>query len=374
MPTLTSAYTSSHRVVFSDYVVFCREVAICGSLALLISGVSDRLYFGEWTFPAYQWLHFNVAQDLAVFYGRNDWHYFLSQGLPLLLTAYLPFTLVALYQTTSLASYDIRSILSTIVFVVIASLSLISHKEVRFIYPLLPILHLLTAPTIAAYFQTSVNTSASQPKNQPASTRRKPLLAFILSLHVLIAGYTSVRHQRGVISVTSFLRQEYERVVIDGRGRFISSPEADAVDIVDTNRRDFSPNETFAAFLMPCHSTPWRSQLIHPGLKAWALTCDPPIHIPASDSAARAAYKDEGDRFYDNIPKFLDEEVGGKEKPWPMYVVGFQGIEEELRKWYNSKGWGVMTERWRTANSDWHDDQKRVGDVVVWQFGDSGTT
>jgi phosphatidylinositol glycan class B len=361
MPTLTSAYSSSNRVVFADYLIFFREIAVCGSIALVLSGISDRLYYGEWTFPAYQLMHFNVAQDIAVFYGRNDWHYYLSQGFPLLLITYLPFTVIGLYHTSSLSSHDIRGIFATITFFTITTLSFISHKEVRFIYPLLPILHLLTAPTISAYFQKPRVVESPDLREKSATTRRKPLLALILAINVLIAGYTSVRHQRGVISVTSFLRQEYEREYLG------PSPDTDPFGVVKTNI-DLSGNETFAGFLMPCHSTPWRSQLIHSGLKAWALTCDPPIHIPASDSAARAAYRDEADRFYDDIHKFLDEEVGGKEKPWPRYVVGFEGIEEELRKWYEGKGWGVMSERWRTANSDWHDDQRRVGDVIVWQF------
>jgi GPI mannosyltransferase 3 len=73
MPTVTRFFSASRLKSF-DYVILIREATLCGSIILLVSGVSDRLYYGEWTFPPYQFLNFNVNQDLAVFYGRNDWH------------------------------------------------------------------------------------------------------------------------------------------------------------------------------------------------------------------------------------------------------------------------------------------------------------
>ena len=93
---LRVSLNGAHMVVFSDMLLFSREVVYCGVAVLGASAISDRLYFGIWTFPPYQWLNFNITQSLAVFYGTNDWHYYLSQGLPLLLTNYLPFAVQAL--------------------------------------------------------------------------------------------------------------------------------------------------------------------------------------------------------------------------------------------------------------------------------------
>ncbi|PBP19118.1 Alg9-like mannosyltransferase [Diplocarpon rosae] len=355
MPTLGSLLNK--RAPLSDYLTLFRETIVCGSAILLISFVSDYLYYGEWTFPPYQFLHFNISQNLAVFYGRNDWHYYLSQGLPLLLTTYLPFTLVALYQASLRSSSDIRFLFTTTILLTLGSLSLISHKEVRFIYPLLPLFHILTAPTISAFFRAAPSTSAIA-IDHPPLTRHKSLLAILLALNILIAGYTTRVHQSGVLSVLQFLRSEYELLALDARGRPLSSLNSS------------EPTETFVAFLMPCHSTPWRSQLIHSNLHAWALTCSPPLHL-AAYTAEREAYRDEADRFYDDPHKFLREEVGTRERPWPRYVVGFEGIEGDLRTWYEDKMKGFkVKERWRTGNSQWHDDWRRVGDVVVWEFVD----
>lgn len=373
MPTITGLLSST-GLSFADYNVLLREAVLCGSVVLLVAALSDRYYFGEWTFPPYQWLNFNINQDLAVFYGRNDWHYYLSQGLPLLLTTSFPFTLVALYHTTALSTSNIRFSFTIIVLFTLATLSIISHKEVRFIYPLLPLLHILTASTISSFFfQTIITPPSATAKDQTpkatTTTKRAPLLYTLLTLNLLIAGYTTTFHQRGVISVTKFLRNEYELLALDGRGRLLSDPNAGGYDFVP-KKTDYSDNETFAAFLMPCHSTPWRSQLFYSGLEAWALTCEPPIHL-AAHSKERADYRDEADRFYDNPIKFLKEEVGTKDRPWPRYVVGFQGIEGVLKEYYESQmKRRKVQERWRSSNSHWHDDWRRQGDVVVWEFVD----
>ena len=82
-------------------------------------------------------------------------------------------------------------------------------------------------------------------------------------------------------------------------------------------------------------------------------------------------YRDEADRFYDDPVRFLKEEVNTKEKPWPRYVVGFEGIEGVLKSYYEEEMKGfVVREKWRGFNSHWHDDSRRKGDVVVWEFVD----
>ncbi len=156
-----------------DYLLLVREAAFCGATVITISAISDRLYFDVWTFPPYQWLYFNITQSLAVFYGVNDWHYYLSQGLPLLLTTYIPFAGVALWSASSISPAgwptlvaNIRFDLTFMMLSMIATLSLISHKEVRFIYPLLPALHVLTAPHVLSFFNATPLAALEQPSQK----------------------------------------------------------------------------------------------------------------------------------------------------------------------------------------------------------------
>jgi phosphatidylinositol glycan class B len=414
--------TRDSPLLKSTVWVLLREIAVCGTAVLALSLISDRLYFGFWTFPPYKWLYFNISQSLAVFYGHMPWHYYLSQGVPLLTTTFLPFTVVGIYKAASSPASNLSplqsNILRTLAFTtvaMIATLSLISHKEVRFIYPLLPVLHILAAPYISAFFTKRPDVTATTTNTQPAGStssqpspvilRHKLTLANILSLNLLLAGYLSIFHQSAPIAVLSFLRSEFERI----------HPDALALT-TDLSSSSASPNkneeeekkELFALFLTPCHSTPWRSHLVYPALRARALTCEPPLHT-APGSVERQTYLDEADRFYLREGedeggllygvKFLAEEMwpglvsssssqfhtregGGKEEgkgkvgeeEMPRYIVGFEGIEPVLEAFFGqagpAQGMGVKPRRvWSAWNGLFNDDWRRRGRLVVWDTG-----
>ncbi|MCJ1251171.1 glycosylphosphatidylinositol anchor biosynthesis [Trapelia coarctata] len=381
-----------------ERLVLIRETALCGSLILAISATLDRIYYGQWVFPPFRFLYFNIAKSLAVFYGRNDWHYYLSQGFPLLLTTSLPFALIDIYHaTTSSASFPatalqstIRHQLATLTLLVPFALSLVSHKEVRFIYPLLSPLHVLAAKSFTEFFLPAIS-PVSPTRRTPSSLLRRLLLFSLLGINIFIATLSTQYHQPAPLSVLSYLRSQYETHYLTQPPQSALIPQADTTMTI--------------GFLMPCHSTPWRSHLVHPGIKAWALTCEPPIHLNNS-AAARAAYRDEADRFYDNPTQFLKTHLGspprrkdilgsktpqeglgmgrihetegawdGKEgtKVWPDYLVFFEQLEGTLKGYVGGRGGYV--EGWRGWNSWGHDDWRRKGDVVVWCLrgeGESG--
>ncbi|KAF2809649.1 uncharacterized protein BDZ99DRAFT_571427 [Mytilinidion resinicola] len=352
VPTLWRATTRGRFVLV-------REVLACGSAILVLSVLSDRLFYGFWTLPPVRFLYFNIAQSLAVFYGRNRPDYYLTEGIPLLLTTALPFAAVGIWQnlpkpTAFAAPRDARDAFTRTVLgrlactsiTVAVVMSLISHKEVRFLYPVLPFLHVLAAGPLCA-FSNSLTAS------------RKAILAVLLSLNLIIAGYVSQVHQRGVIDVMSYLRHQYE------------AQQLEPFDV---------------GFLMPCHSTPWRSHLVHPGIHAWALTCEPPIDVPLSE---RGAYLDEADQFYiepgpsgwinkhmadlrtvsaDSISEGADEgnafvSTNRGLRAWPQYLVFFEQLEETTTEVLQGTRY---TECWRGFNTHFHDDSRRRGDVIVW--------
>lgn len=355
------------------------ESVLCGSAVLLLSVLIDRFYYQYWTFPPLKFIYFNVVQSLSVFYGRNDWHYYLSQGFPLLLTTALPFALVGIYQalcspnaSKSPLANTVLSQLATIICCVPSVLSLISHKEVRFIYPLLPILHILAAAPLTHFFAPSLISPLRSRLTPPQALFRRLILALLILLNATISLYTSTIHQRGVIDVLTYLRHQHE-----------------------TYYQESPPNANLtAAFLMPCHSTPWRSHLIHPSISAWALTCEPPVHLSPE---AKKTYLDEADIFYANpmswikqnmsrqppqrgrglshgyshhhYPSALDshspQDRGNtfRRREWPDYLVFFSKAEETLAVALRGSGY---VECWRGFNSQWHDDWRRQGDVVVW--------
>ncbi|OLE52861.1 MAG: hypothetical protein AUG51_15975 [Acidobacteria bacterium 13_1_20CM_3_53_8] len=185
------------------------------------------------------------------------------------------------------------------------------------------------------------------------------LLLTIIALNATIAIYTSTIHNSGVIAVTDYLRNQHSKHYLSST----SNPIGAASPPTDTNMT--------VAFLMPCHSTPWRSHLIHPGIHGWALTCEPPLHLNAT---TRKAYLDEADTFYADpllwlrshmsrspprSPGFFgtriralnrnrDPEfpVGGR-REWPDYLVFFEQLEGVMHTALQGSGYG---ECWRGFN------------------------
>ena len=140
-----------------------KSALVCGSSVLVLSTGMDRTFYGAWVFPPLRFLYFNLVHSLAVFYGKNRPDYYFTEGLPLLLTTALPFAAVGLWRSLH-AGFAGRSnqedglvvtcfVLALAVATSVIALSLISHKEVRFIYPLLPILHVLAAKPMAVFFR-----------------------------------------------------------------------------------------------------------------------------------------------------------------------------------------------------------------------------
>jgi phosphatidylinositol glycan class B len=322
--------------------------------------VCDRFYYGLWVFPPLLFVYFNIAQSLAIFYGSNRLDYYLTEGVPLLLMTMVPFAAVGLYQGVALSfrkpSKSIQPSLKEVVAgmltwtsaFMIMSLSLISHKEARFLYPLLPSLHLFVASSLAQFAHR-------------LRSWRSILVLGLFFINIAVALYTTQIHQRGVIDVMEFLRSQHETKMDSGN--------------------------TTVAFLMPCHSTPWRSHLLHSNIDAWALTCEPPIDIPLEE---RSTYEDEADVFYnspsiwleqnmenmttislvsntsskwDDQQRNVDGRITGQHRSWPQYLVFFEQLESQMKAYLKKAPYKPC---WRGANTDWHDDWRRQGDVVVW--------
>lgn len=381
----------------AELTTFVREVFLCGGVVLALSSVVDRLFYQDWTFPPWNFLYVNVAQSIAVFYGNNNWHYYLTQGYPLLLTTALPFGLIGLYR----ALYDtpayrnlsqpsrrtLTSLSITCLFVPLV-LSIISHKEVRFIYPLLPALHIIAAHPISTYFASAFD--SLRPYSRNSQVLKRALFGFLLLLNLSISLYTATIHNVGVITITTYLRQNFET-------HYLPLPASTA------------PNMT-VGFLMPCHSTPWRSHLQYPptsstpGIDAWALTCEPPLGLNATE---KQNYLDEADQFYVEPVAWLkrhmsrnppvpslphsggvhheggifaakprrvfevearDEEVLWRERkgrrPWPDYLVFFGQLEPRLKDVVGRRS--GYRECQRVWNGHWNEDWRRRGEIVVW--------
>lgn len=292
-----------------------------GSLALGLSAIVDYQFYGHAVFPPAKFIAFNVVRSLSRFYGVAPWHYYLAQGVPLVLLGFLPVTLLELWRRRASAGPRL------VVFVVFMY-SLLAHKEFRFILPLVPLLHV--------YFGAGMARVAASHSTLSA----RMLFVAFAAINLAVAGYLGTFHQRGVVDVIEWIRDE--------------------------------PTVSSVGILMPCHSTPWQAHLRRPDIDAWFLTCEPPLtddilmassfatHGPELVPDPAGEYLDEADQFYWNPTQFLEKTVPAVHD-WPSHVVFFDNLRPVIDGFFTD-----YREVARFFNSHFHEDRRRYGDVVVY--------
>ncbi|KAJ1524707.1 hypothetical protein HK096_000787, partial [Nowakowskiella sp. JEL0078] len=220
----------------------------------------------------------NVVSNISSFYGTHPWHWYLTQGLPVVTLSYLPFIFWIMWNAISKPQHNERqNILDLQLFQVaswiIGNLSLLSHKEFRFILMIVPItcvyvgfgLDVLEKQKLLDDYQVKKKDNVDPgtkikkvrfdlPKsnfNQKKSWFYCILFALGIT-NFIPAAYFSIVHQRGVVDVMYWLRQR-----------------SSGIGLEDNPVRS-------VLFLMPCHSTPYYSQL-HKIIPMRFLSCEPPI-------------------------------------------------------------------------------------------------
>lgn len=226
-------------------------------------------------------------------------------------------------------------------------MSFIGHKEFRFLLPIIPLLliyagvsldnirEIKNASVKDTEFKTNPKKNNSLKKrksnskkldtkseNKISNFKLKWNIAFIILTNVISAFYLTQIHQRGVVDVIYYLKNQFNN----------------------------EPGSVI--FLMPCHSTPLQSILHNPHVTIKVLGCEPPLNTKVIDEAKV---------FYENKNLYLDELVDNR---W-NYLVIFQVLTEndDVKTWMDTRY--IFYKRF--FNSHWHWDEKRKGDVMVYK-------
>ncbi|KZT71275.1 glycosyltransferase family 22 protein [Daedalea quercina L-15889] len=331
-------------------VVLLLNAAAIGVLVTLGVFLLDSAYYGSPTCTPLNFLRTNLS-SVSLFYGISQWHYYLSQALPILCTTALPFVAHGAWLVMHSSNSSLKAMLGLIVWT-IGVYSLAGHKEWRFIHPLLPLMHILAAKSLVDLAPRSRAHSVG------VSIRTSHRLLLLATLP--LAAYVVFFHSRSQIEVMYYLRG-------------LPTEEVRTV-----------------GFLMPCHSTPWQAYLHRPDLaspgRLWALGCEPPI-----SGQNLSSYKDQTDVFYESptnylrtrLPTTVDPafppspmpytppgtvlpEHGDWQHEWPEYLVMFGSLleDDETRSILEGESY---REVWKTE-SGWEGDRRRQGGVRVWRF------
>ena len=117
--------------------------------------------------------------------------------------------------------------------------SLLSHKEFRFILPIVPMAMMICGKGMDQMATASLSTNMKKhddnnsTKTHHLSFKGKLLAVFLILTNILVSLFTGLIHQRGTLDVMRALEEKIKHV----------------------------PN-TSVLFLMPCHSTPYYRYVI----------------------------------------------------------------------------------------------------------------
>uniref|UniRef100_A0A2P2I3D7 Mannosyltransferase n=1 Tax=Hirondellea gigas TaxID=1518452 RepID=A0A2P2I3D7_9CRUS len=267
---LVHVYSCNNKIALSLKIIGTTLVVS----ALLC--VADSAYYGSFTFVPWNFLRFNVLTGLADHYGRQPWHWYISSGLPSALGPHVLLLLSALY--TNYRRY--AQLLLPCCFT-LAVYSLIGHKEIRLLLPLLPPLLLIVGDQVTLLLKTQTRSN----NTSVLCSRRNLLLGLLIIPNAALLLYFGVAHQRGPLSVVT----ELNAMVMQHQ----SGPADGTINLHHVSATSLP----LLLFLMPCHSTPLYSHL-HMPVATRFLTCEPNLQgLPG--------YVDEADRFYEHPEAWL---------------------------------------------------------------------
>ncbi|XP_042486674.1 mannosyltransferase APTG1 [Macadamia integrifolia] len=263
------------------------EVAPIGFLVLILTCLLDRLMYGSWVLVPLNFLKFNFLSSGGDYYGTHKWHWYFTQGFPVMLFTFVPFTVAGIFQSKEWK-------LSGLIAWVLGLYSVLGHKEFRFVLPVLPLALMFSGYSLAAM---ETPHSSEGKKKRPLNfhvrcpSRMQMAVFFLLATNIPMALYMSLVHQRGSEDVMNFLSKE----ALDEKVKSI-------------------------LFLMPCHATPYYSTL-HYNISMRFLDCSP---------GAEKGVLDESDRFMMDPAHF----VADMAKNWslPSHIVLFDPQERKLRE------------------------------------------
>ncbi|XP_005178617.2 LOW QUALITY PROTEIN: GPI mannosyltransferase 3-like [Musca domestica] len=270
-------------------LVFKRFIVV-GLLVAAISVGIDSYMHGRFLITPYEFLKYNVIQNIGSFYGSHPWYWYFTVGLPTVLGInFLPFLFGTIETIRHSRAYPTRKYLLLTVFLSLIILSTVEHKEFRFVCVLLPLCLYIASDTLTRW-------------SYKASRISLWFVAILIIVgNAIPAWYLSTIHQRGPIDVMTKLNH------------------------IASEYKSEQNRPANILFLMPCHSTPYYSH-IHQNVTMRFLTCEPNLKDTPN-------YKDEAELFFESPVHWLRSHIPSYPRSAkPSHVVLYEPLADTINE------------------------------------------
>ena len=232
---------------------------------------------------------FNIRENKAEVFGVQEWHWYFQQGIPAILGLYscifVSIIGVILYKGHNNNNHDNHNNnhqdkASTVMCTVFQFSSLLptilacvsSHKEIRFLLPMLPALHCILVYLVFLLDNNNNNNSGNSNNNNNNNNEDSKIdkksnkswtwkrgLIVCWVVHVLIVMYLGSRHQAGPQTASKQLRHWINQRLILHTDR-----HTDRVETTRTRNRKYRKLPSEVYLLGQCYSFPGLA-FLHPG-------------------------------------------------------------------------------------------------------------
>lgn len=200
------------------------ELVIMLCFWLAVSMSVDFLFYGRWTLTPLNFFLFNVLKGHSAIFGTHPWHWYFSTAFPVVS---LPFTLILpLLASWSLwkrmpspACWRVGVLCFSAVFTM-AVYSLVPHKELRFFYPVVPFMIVISA-FLYLHHPLFRGRAASASTMSSGVQPNFGVFMFLVVTNVITYLIISVAYRRGTLDVMAEVRSGAVMVNTDGTPRVI---------------------------------------------------------------------------------------------------------------------------------------------------------
>lgn len=266
-------------------VLLICQYGTVGTIYLLGSVMLDSYCYKSFTISSLEFFRLNVLQAIGDTYGKKHTLWYIFFALPVLLGLHSVTFLATLPQIFKRSKQFHRELVMLVVIGwTLGIYSLLSHKEFRFLLPLLPMF---------IYISTSYTVHVKMISRE---LLRKIFLSLLLITNVIPGLYFSLIHQRGTLDIMNILQTD------------LATENFTSVNIL---------------FLTPCHATPLYSHL-HVNVTTRFLTCEPNLKNSKG-------YIDEADQFFENPMLWIRNNYLQNENVIPSHLITFDKIPSKIK-------------------------------------------
>lgn len=248
-----------------------------GLTSLTFSIMLDTYLHGSFVITQWNFLYYNIIKKVNAHYSVEHWYWYFVSGLPPVLgPIFFIFVYSFIKKLKNINFNDTDSKLIITIFWSLLVLSMVAHKEQRFLLPLFPMIFFITSQQISIVCK-----------------KLKKLATLLVILNTIVLIYLGRYHQIGSTSVMSHLAM--------------------------------IPQNSTLLFLMPCHSTPLYSHL-HLNITTRILTCEPNLQDVSN-------YTDEADVFFENPKKWLEDLYSSESNNnLPTHIIMYEVLSNKLQE------------------------------------------